>query len=566
MARRNHALADKNSSTEKNIWRIGKYIRLSKEDGHDISYSVINQNAIIQNHIERLPDTDEYIVTDSYIDDGLTGTDDTRKNFQRLIGDIEAKKINCVIVKDLSRAFRNYADQGYYLDYYFQLHRVRFISVHVPYLDSYLQPEMMQSIGVPIQGVVNDNHCRETSMKVRYVFDMKRRKGQFIGAFPPYGYKKDPADKNRFIVDEDAAQIVRDIFNMYVYQGMTKMGIVNTLSARRIPNPATYKRLKGLKYRNPHDKFGNMLWCTPTVSKILKNAAYLGHMVQGKQMVISYKVHNRMALPEEEWYIVPDTHQPIIDGGTFEKAQRLQKRDTRRAPEQKELYLFAGFLRCADCKKAMSRKKDGRNVYYICNSYKNHADMLCTRHTIKENALAKAVLETIQAQIQLVISMADIIEAIKMAPAARTQYQRRENLFQTYTKELERIRRLKDSLYENWQEGDLSHEDYKRLKGRYEEQYTQTKQAIDNLKRELELDKADTIINHPYLEEFIKYEGISELSRGILSALVENIYIYEGNGILISFRYGDQLKCILKFVQSSRLAITEEKPSKAPYC
>lgn len=553
MARRDHALKSKNSGKHKNIWMIGEYIRLSKEDGNDVSYSVINQNDIIQGHIDRvLADTDdEYIIVDQYIDDGLTGTDDSRKDFQRLLGDIEEKKINCVIVKDLSRAFRNYADQGYYLDYYFPLHKVRFISVHLPHLDSYLNPEMMQNISVPIQGVVNDNHCRETSMKVRYVFDMKRSKGQFIGAFTPYGYSKDPNDKNSFVIDEEAAQIVRDIFHMYVHQGMTKMGIANKLSADGIPNPATYKKLNGMKYKNPHNIFTKSLWCGPTIAKILSNPTYLGHMVQGKQKVISYKVHSRMALPEDDWYIVENTHDPIIDEDTFEKAQRLKQRDTRRAPNQKELYLFSGFLRCADCKKSMSRKKDGNHVYHICNSYKNHGKLLCTSHLIREDALTKAVLETVQAQIQLVISMADMVKEINSAPAVQTQSKRLADSLKAYLKELEKTERLKDSLYENWQAGDLSREDYRRLKSRYEEQCAQIKQAVEKLKQEQEIAKAGVDNEHPYFREFMKHQGITELNRGILTALIENIYIHEGNGIHICFRYEDQHKRILEFIKTN---------------
>ncbi len=545
MGRRDHALTHTASGAEKKLWKIAAYIRLSKEDGQDVSCSVVNQKEIIKNHVDRLPQDDEHVITDYYIDDGLTGTDDSRENFQRLLQDIEAKRVNCVIVKDLSRAFRNYADQGYYLDYYFQLHQVRFISVHVPYLDSHLHPETLQSISVPIQGVVNDNHCRETSMKVRYVFDMKRSKGQFIGAFPPYGYRKDQSDKGRFIIDGEAASVVQDIFNMFVHQGMTKMGIAKKLSEHGVPNPSAYKRLKGMNYQNPHDRFDNTRWCGTTIANILKNPTYLGHMVQGRQKVISYKVHNRMALPETDWYIVRDTHEPIVDEDTFEKAGRLQQRDTRRSPGQKELYLFSGFLRCADCKKAMCRKKDGNYVYFICSSYKNHAKLSCTRHAIREDVLVQAVLETIQTQIRLVISMDGMAAAVSAAPVGQTQSQRSEALLKQRAKELGRVERLKDSLYESWQSGDLSHEDYQRLRLRYEQQQVQLRQAVGHLTREQEAARAGAGIRNPYLREFIRHKGITELNRGILTSLVENILIHEDHGITICFRYGDPFQHIL---------------------
>jgi site-specific DNA recombinase len=565
MGRRDHALTSRLKRVQKTIWRIAVYIRLSKEDGNDVSYSVINQKEIIHSHIEKLPEDDEYIIVDYYIDDGLTGTDDSRKDFQRLLGDIEERKINCVIVKDLSRAFRNYADQGYYLDYYFQLHKVRFISIHVPTLDSFLQPDAMESIAVPIQGVVNDNHCRETSMKVRYVFDMKRSKGQFIGAFPPYGYRKAPDDKNSFLVDEEAAQVVRDIFAMFVHQGMTKMGIAKKLSVDGIPNPALYKRLQGMKYQNPHDRFENTLWCGTTIAKMLKNPVYRGHMVQGRQKVISYKVHNRMALPEDEWYVVEDTHDPIIDEETFEAAQRMLQRDTRRAPEQKELYLFSGFLRCADCQRAMVRKKEGNYVYHICSSYKNHANLRCTRHAIREEFLEKAVLETIQAQIGLACSLSDMIAEINSSTVIRTESKRLEGLLKARIKDREKVERLKDSLYENWQAGDLSREDYRRLKSRYEEQFAQINQAIKSLEEEQRVARVGVDTTNPYLRAFIKHQGITELNRGILTALVENIHIHEGNSITICFRYEDQYKRILEFIENNQDALDKKQDKAASF-
>lgn len=195
MARKSRSDA-KTNATRPQKWMAALYIRLSKEDGNDESLSVNNQRELLLQYISRLDDGGEYKVHDIYIDDGLTGTDYDRMEFKRMLSDIQNKKVNLVIVKDLSRPFRNYADQGYFLEDYFPRFNIRFISLGLPPLDSYRNPDMMNSIAVPIQGIINDNHCRETSLKVRQVFDMKRSKGQFIGAFAPYGYLKDPKDRN----------------------------------------------------------------------------------------------------------------------------------------------------------------------------------------------------------------------------------------------------------------------------------------------------------------------------------------------------------------------------------
>lgn len=553
MGRRDHALSNVARNVSQIIWKIAVYIRLSKEDGNDVSYSVLNQKALISKYIENFDSTEKYVIVDCYIDDGLTGTDDTRADFQRMLRDIEMKKVNCVIVKDLSRPFRNYADQGYYLEYFFPLHDVRFISLQLPFLDSYQHPETMQSIAVPMQGVVNDNHCRETSLKVRYVFNNKREEGQFIGAFPPYGYDKDPRDKNSFIIDEEAAAVVRDIYNWFVVEGMSKMSIAKKLTSQGMLNPTSYKRAKGMKYNNPHDRFDNTLWCAATVTRILKNPMYLGHMVQGRQRVKSYKVHNRITVPESEWFIKENTHESIINQELFNKAQSLHQRDTRISPLQKELYLFSGFLRCNDCKKAMHRKKERKHAYYLCRTYTQQS--ACTRHSMREDHLTEAVLQTIQAQIQLVNSLAGLMKKINAAPIVKTQLQRLNENLKSRERDLEKITRLKDSLYENWQNGDIAKDDYRRLKTRYEEQYEQLRQAMKSLRDEQATLAKGVTADNPYLQHFQKHNGIKELNRGILIELVENIFVHEDKSITIQFKYTDHYKRIAEFIENNKDAL-----------
>ena len=346
MARRSRTITD-TIKQEFRVWRIAIYIRLSKEDArnNDESESVSNQRAIIEEHIASFNDGDEYIIVDEYVD-GISGTtDDERDDFQRMLGDIKKGRINCVIVKDLARSFRNYSDQGYYLDDWFPRFNVRFISLYHQPLDSYKEPQNMRSIAVPIQGVLNENHCAETSDKIREVFDMKRRNGEHIGSFAAYGYIKDPNHKNALIVDEEAAEVVRDIFAKFL-DGMSKNAIVQYLNEHGVLSPAAYKRERlGLKYQNPGiDPAKRPLWGAVTITTILKNRMYCGDMVQGRYRVKSYKIHVQEVVPEDEWYIVENTHEAIIDRDTFDKVQRLLLRDTRTAPQKKQIYLFSGVL------------------------------------------------------------------------------------------------------------------------------------------------------------------------------------------------------------------------------
>lgn len=237
-------------------------------------------------------------------------------------------------------------------------------------VDSYKNPDSISSILVPITNVMNDQYCYQTSKKIRQVFDYKRRNGEYIGSFAPYGYLKDPEDRHALVVDEEAAEMVRQIFSMFL-GGMAKNAISRYFNDHGIICPSQHKRNLGQKYVSPRGS-DNPLWAACTIDSILKNQMYCGDMVQGRYRVKSYKVHTLDKVPENEWYIVENTHEPIIDRETFEKAQQLLKRDTRVPPKKKELYLFSGFLRCADCGKSVARNRDS----YRCSTYEQQAARL----------------------------------------------------------------------------------------------------------------------------------------------------------------------------------------------
>lgn len=535
------------------VWRIAIYIRLSKEDArnNDESESVSNQRAIIEEHIASFNDGDEYIIVDEYVDDGISGTtDDERDDFQRMLGDIKKGRINCVIVKDLARSFRNYSDQGYYLDDWFPRFNVRFISLYHQPLDSYKEPQNMRSIAVPIQGVLNENHCAETSDKIREVFDMKRRNGEHIGSFAAYGYIKDPNDKNALVVDEEAAEVVREIFTKFL-DGMSKNAIVHYLNEHGVLSPAAYKRERlGLKYQNPSlDPAKRPLWCAVTITGILKNRMYCGDMVQGRYRVKSYKIHVQEVVPEDEWYIVENTHEAIIDRDTFDKVQRLLLRDTRTAPQKKQIYLFSGFLRCADCNKAMTRSKVGGTVYYYCRTYKDQSKSACTKHTIRHNRLEVAVLYAIQQQVYLAVDYTKTIERINRAPLVKSQSKKLADAIEQKERELTKIARYKQAIYQDWKDGEITHSDYRHMKEDYEEQAEALNEVIEKLRAEqAELENGiDT--ENPFLKAFRQYGNIEKLTRDVLIELVDHIKVYEGGNISIVFRFADELRRIQEFIE-----------------
>ena len=529
-------------------WRLGKYIRLSKEDllrGRDESNSVINQRLLLeqyhQTHMDEFYEGDE---SDVYVDDGKTGTDTDREDFQRLLADVYSGKINCVIVKDLSRLSRNYTDAGNLIENLFVRLNIRFISL-AEGVDSYRNPDSVSNIIVPITNVMNDQYCYQTSKKIRQVFDYKRRNGQYIGSFAPYGYIKDPKDKHQLIVDEDAAENVKQIYALCL-QGTTKRHISFYLNEHGVPSPTAYRRAKGLPVSSTSD---DPMWGDRAIWNILTNPIYTGDLVQGRRRVKSYKVHEIEAVPEDEWVTVPDTHEAIIDKESFEKVQALLKRDTRSAPKSRELHLFSGFLRCADCGKAITRSQSGKNVYYACSTYKNRSRLACSMHSIKHNRLEAAVLFAIQQQVHLAVSYSELVARINSAPIKKSQSFRLDDLINTKERELAKVTRYKQSLYQDWKDGEITQQEYRTMKADYEQQ----SQRLSDILVRLTAERAELANGvdqeHPALVAFMKFENIDSLSREILIELIDHIKVYENGNISVRFKFADELRKIAEYIE-----------------
>lgn len=523
-------------------WNAGEYIRLSREDlnrGRDDSNSVANQKKLLSEFREK--HSEEFENVQTYVDDGYTGTDTEREGFQKLLADVMSKKVNCVIVKDLSRLSRNYTDAGSLIENLFVKMNVRFISL-VEGVDSYQNPDSVSSILVPITNVINDNFCYQTSKKIRQVFDCKRRNGEFIGAFAPYGYEKDPQNGHNLIIDEKAAEVVRDIFSMFL-DGMSKNAIVHTLNERGVPCPSVYKRKQlSLKYQNPRvDPALQSLWCAVTITSTLKNRVYCGDMVQGRSRIKSYKIHIQERVPEEDWFIVENTHEAIIDRKTFEKVQRLLFRDTRTAPQKKKPYLFSGFLRCADCGKSMSRSALKGTVYYYCRTYKDQSKSACTKHTLKHSCLEAAVLYAIQQQVYLAVDYSKTIEQINRMPIIKNQSRKLTDALEQKEREFAKIARYKQAVYQDWKDGEINRAEYSHMKEDYDRQGAILTDVIERLRKErAELEKEEDTEN-TFLAMFRQYQNIDKVTRDVLIELVDHIRVYEGGNISIVFRFADEL-------------------------
>lgn len=522
------------------VWQVAFYIRLSREDARsgDESESVQNQRLILTDWLKNQTDSDTYRLVGEYIDDGVSGTtDDERPAFQRMLRDVKAGHVNCVVVKNLARSFRNHADQGYYLEDWFVLHRVRFVSLYQQPVDTYKDPSGAVNIGVPVQGVLNESHAKDTSENVRRVLDKKRQMGLHIGSFAAYGYEKSPQNKNQLVIDAPAAAVVRDIF-MQFQNGKSKSAIVQQLNQRGVLCPSAYKRSKGLRYTNPNAA-ANPLWNAKTVGAILSNRMYTGDMVQGRHRIRSYKIHIQDTVPQEEWFVVENTHEAIISREVFQRVQELLRRDTRTAPGEQTLYLFSGLLRCGDCGKAMCRSKAKGIVYYFCRTYKEQSKTACTKHSIRHSVLEEAVLQAVRQQIYLSGSYREVVQKVTAAPVI-PPWNPIEGQICTLQKEQQKRLGYKQSLYEDWKDGKLTEADYLHLQGVYEERLQEGERLLLELKAELEEKKNGATEPELWLE-YRATGNLKTLSREVLIALVEEIRVFEQGRITIRFRHRDAI-------------------------
>lgn len=516
------------------FWRIGLYIRLSREDETEgESRSLGNQEKILRDYVDRCFAPGTFAVVGVFSDDGRTGTDTDRPAFRRLSDCIARREVNCMIVKSLARGFRNLADQQKFLEEFIPAHGARFICTGTPFIDTYADPRSAGGLEIPIRGMFNEQFAAATSEEIRKTFRMKRERGAFIGAFAPYGYRKDPADKNRLLVDEKAARVVRCIFHWFVREGWSKQGIARRLNARGEPSPQAYKRSCGLLYRNPNARQESGLWSAGSVARILQNEVYAGVMVQGRQRIISYKVHKQIAVPRAEWFTVPDTHESIVDRATFDAAQALHRRDTRAAPGSGQLHLFSGLVRCADCRRAMRRKTARGIAYYACRSYTDQK--VCSRHTIRQDRLEQALLSTLRPLIAGVPDLPAVLECIRRAPAHSGERARlAQAARQAQTQRQQRLA-ASDALYLDWKNGDLTREEYLRLKERFAAQLAQLDAQLSGLRAEARAVAEDD----PYLTDFLQEHTIRSLRRGLLIALVDTIWVHEDGALTIDLRFAD---------------------------
>ena len=351
---------------------------------------------------------------------------------------------------------------------------------------------------------------------------------------------------------------MRKIFCWNVNEGLGKIAICHRLNDMGVLNPTGHKKLElGQNYNNYGIHDNTYTWTPSTVRNILNNEVYIGNIIQGKRRTKSYKVHKVESVPKEEWVRVENTHKAIIDKEIFEKAKELSKRDTKVSQKNKKLSIWAGFLKCADCMRAMNKKsstnKNGNKYeYYICSTYRKKSNNLCTKHSIKVENLENAVLKAINLHIDLLIDVEEIVKQINESSFQNTKNENIENMIIAKQNEISKISNFKMNLYEDWKNKDITREEYLEYKQKYENDIERLKQNIEILQNEKQNYENQSISRNEWTEKFKKQKGITELSRDIIIELIDCIYVHENGNLTIKFKFKDEFKRCLEYIENNK--------------
>lgn len=549
---------------QKNVcYHTAIYLRLSRDD-EDIdgsakreSDSISSQRELARSFVREQPDMELF---DIYIDDGYSGANFDRPDFKRMMADIENGNVNCVVVKDLSRFGRDYIEAGRFIQKTFPAFSVRFIAITDHY-DSLTADQSTTSLVIPVKNFVNDSYCQDISEKVKSHQKIKREKGKFIGAFAVYGYQKDHEDKNKLVIDEYAAKIVKNIFT-WKLDGMSNLAIAKRLNENGIFSPLEYKKSHGEHYATGFHVGIVSKWSAVAVKRILTNEIYTGTMVQGKREKVNYKVDKILEKPESEWFKVEGTHEAIVSKEDYQNVQRLLKVDTRAGKGKEKAHMFSGLLFCGDCKEPMVRRmnryKGTEKIYYICST-RNRSEG-CSRHSISEADLKKVVFRIIQSQVEL------LIDVNRQMQYLQTKEMNFEDVV-GFDKEITRLRNeqkkyleLRAGLYEDLKTGIITQTDFKNFSAIYEKQYVETEKALTRQEDMLKKLFYNGVQSGVKLERLKETMQITTLDRDTLLAFVDRIEVYEEKKVSVQFCCQEEMEKMLVLSEflSSQSEIVKE--------
>ena len=536
------------------IYNADLYLRLSKEDGDkEESDSIINQKGLILDYLKSMEDIKIHEIR---VDDGYSGVNFNRPAFQQMLEDIKAGKVDCVITKDLSRFGRNHIEVGKYLEKIFPYLGVRFIAINDNY-DSARSDTQTDNIIIPFKNLINDAYCRDISIKIRSNLEVKRKKGDFVGAFAPYGYRKSEADKNRLEIDEEAAENVRRIFRMYL-QGSSAYKIAEVLNGEDVLTPMDYKKEQGSAFYTGFKKNLKGKWSHVHVLRILGNPVYMGTLVQGKDTTPNYKVKKKVKKEEEKWCRVENAHEAIIPDSDFQNVQELLRMDTRTGTAQEKVYDLSGVVRCGDCGGNMVRKTvpsgHKKFIYYVCGNHK--ADKaVCSSHSINAENLEESVLLLLNKQIETVTDMDHILGQMEEMQRQSGELAKKNRQIVKKKEEVQKYCGLRLDLYEDYKDGLITKEEYRELKETYGERIRTAEQGLEKLEEGIELLAAGLSHTCGWINEFKRFGYLDSLSREVIVSLIDRICVHEKKKgeryprIEVYFKYAEEFETALSLIE-----------------
>ena len=545
------------SAPAKKIYKTAAYVRLSVEDsGKPGADTIEGQKALLTSFIESKSDMELVAL---FCDNGRTGTDFDRPQFEKMMEEVRKGRVNCIVVKDLSRFGRNYKETGNYLERIFPFLGVRFIAVNDNF-DTLTAERTQVGYIVPLKNLINEVYSKDISKKSASALHVKQQRGEFIGAWAPYGYRKDPDDKHHLIINEETAPTVRQIFK-WRSEGVSVVQIVRRLNDAGILSPSAYLYETG---EVKTEKYKGVLWHTAILKNLLSHPVYIGHMVQGRKKQSFYEGKRQTYVDKENWIIVRNTHEPIIDGETFEKVQQIANQ--RKSEYHERLGKFShlehtenilqGLVWCSNCKRPLVRYKNvshGKKLWYtyICPG---HADdpARCSFVSIREDELNEVLFTAIQSQIQLAANLEEVVKRLNAQPEFRRQRSDATAKLEAAKRTLKRSQSLYDSLYHNYVEPLMTEQEYVTLKARYKAEAEEAERLIAALEQEQRESKVYTSENR-FLTEFRSFMGTDTLTKEMASALVERIYVDAEKNIDIRLRYRDEYIALLKFSKGGLL-------------
>lgn len=555
-SRKNSVLETPGAIASGVIWNTALYARESVENERKREADTIGtQMQMLEDYVSEHSDM---VAVDIYCDDDISGTDFLRPEFARMMNDVRQGRINCIIVKDLSRLGRNLIEAGEYIEMVFPFLNVRFISINDGFDTKYNAPDL----SVQIKNMANELYAKDISLKIQSTMKNLQQQGKFVGSKAPYGYLRDPKDKHRFVIDPEAAPIVKELFEM-ISEGNTLHYAATTMNSRGVPSPGRHNYDLGLVQSA---KFRDSKWYSQTVRKILLDPVYMGWLVTGRyrSSFLENGQHKQIATPPEDWVITKGAHEPIVTKVLFDKAQSYFE-ETKKALgfatkydcASKRKSMLKGKLRCGECGKAMFLRKkkhgDKEQWWYYCPLHETYGKSYCSKKAIKHEDLNSVLFRAVQKQVQLFTDACLLLKTLNRKEHGKTKSRIYAQQINEIKKQISRYTNLKASLYEDFAEGVISEADYVTMGQTYAQKADELKIFLAELQKESQKYSPDYDGGPNWSKLIETFQEKEQLDQTLVDAFIDSVTVYNDSHYEIVFRFKDEYEAAVNMAAARRI-------------